>query len=125
MSGGDLAFDLNNDGATDLADRTLWVETLANTFMGDSNYDGQFNSSDFVTVFGAAKYETGEAATWEQGDWNGDGLFNSTDFVAAFAGGGYEQGERDGGLQTVPEPVGGATCLLGTLGLLLMGRRRK
>ena len=125
MSGGDLAFDLNSDGATDLSDRTLWVETLANTFMGDSNYDGQFNSSDFVTVFGAAKYETGEAATWEQGDWNGDGLFNSTDFVAAFAGGGYEQGERDGGLQTVPEPVGGTMCLLASLGLLLMTRRQK
>ncbi|MCA9215424.1 MAG: hypothetical protein KDB27_20305, partial [Planctomycetales bacterium] len=106
MAGGDTTFDLTNDGKTDLADRTYWVETLANTYMGDSNFDGQFNSSDFVAVFSSAKYETGQAATWSQGDWNGDGLFNSTDFVAAFGGGGYEKGERAGGLQTVPEPFG-------------------
>ncbi len=105
MANNDLAFDLNEDGATNLADRVMWVEALSNTYMGDANFDGQFNSSDFVTVFGAAKYEKGEAATWGEGDWNGDGLFNSSDFVAAFSGGGYEQGERDGGLQTVPEPT--------------------
>lgn len=122
MESGDVAFDLTDDGNVDAADRARWVETLTNTFFGDANFDGQFNSSDFVTVFSAAKYETGNAATWAEGDWNGDGLFNSTDFVSAFAGGGYEKGERDGGLQTVPEPSSIALVLLGVV--CLGGLRR-
>ena len=123
MANNDLAFDLNGDGTTNLADRIMWVEQLTNTYMGDSNFDGQFNSSDFVAVFGAAKYEKGEAATWAEGDWNGDGLFNSSDFVTAFAGAGYEKGERDGGLQVVPEPNSLVALLMG-LGLLLGSVRR-
>ena len=119
----DAKFDLNGDGSVNAADRTEWVEVLTNTYFGDSNFDGQFNSSDFVTVFGAAKYESGEAANWSEGDWNGDGLFNSSDFVTAFSGGGYEGGERDGGLQTVPEPSSLIALVMGA-GLLL-GRFRR
>jgi len=58
---------------------------------GDSNFDGVFDSSDFVQVFQFAKYETGETATVEEGDWNGDGVFDSSDFVHAFEGGAYGQ----------------------------------
>ena len=122
VAAGDASFDLDGDGDADAADRTYWVETLSNTYFGDSNFDGEFSSSDFVTVFGAAKYETGEDASWNEGDWNGDGTFNSSDFVAAFSGGGYEQGARDGGLMTVPEPSGIALALLGLVGLV---RRRR
>ena len=106
MDANDAAFDLNDDGQTNQADRQVWLETLSNTYYGDSNFDGEFNSSDFVAVFGAAKYETGQPANWSEGDWNGDGVFSSSDFVTAFSGGGYEQGARDGGLMTVPEPSG-------------------
>ncbi|MFC1759275.1 LamG-like jellyroll fold domain-containing protein [Planctomycetota bacterium] len=123
MASGDTAFDLNGDGNVNFEDRRVWVEELSNTFIGDANFDGQFNSSDFVTVFGAAKYEkAGVAANWDEGDWNGDGFFNSSDFVAAFTGGGYEAGPRDGGLQTVPEPSSIALLLIGLLGLV--NRRR-
>ena len=118
----DATYDLNEDGTVDLADRNQWLD-LTNTYMGDSNFDGEFSSSDFVTVFGAAKYETGEAATWAEGDWNGDGAFNSSDFVAAFSGGGYEKGPRDGGLQVVPEPSS-VVLLVGLAGLLTLRRRR-
>jgi hypothetical protein len=59
---------------------------------GDSNLDREFNSSDLVMVFVEGKYETGEAAGWEQGDWSGDGLFDSNDLVHAFTNGNYEQG---------------------------------
>ncbi|MCA9215259.1 MAG: PEP-CTERM sorting domain-containing protein [Planctomycetales bacterium] len=122
MASGDPAFDLNGDGAVNLADRVHWVVDLTNTYIGDSNFDGQFNSSDFVAVFGTAKYETGQPATWGEGDWNGDGLFNSADFVAAFGGGGYEGGERAGGLMVVPEP---SSIALFTIGLLAFAARRR
>ena len=101
----DSAFDLNSDGIVGIGDRNFWVVDLANTSMGDSNFDGEFDSGDFVSAFAAAKFETGQRATWSEGDWNGDLLFNSTDFVCAFSCGPYEQGPRDGGLMVVPEPL--------------------
>ncbi|MCA9216496.1 MAG: hypothetical protein KDB27_25680 [Planctomycetales bacterium] len=107
----DSRFDENGDGAVNIADRLFWIENHANTWPGDSNLDGQFNSTDFVVVFSAAKYETGSAASWAEGDWNGDGEFNSTDFVTAFSGNGYEAGPRPA---AVPEP---ASCTLIGLGL--------
>jgi len=123
MVEGDASFDLTGDGAVNMDDRIFWVQELSNTFIGDANFDGEFSSTDFVTVFGAAKYETNAAATWAEGDWNGDGVFTSGDFVAAFSGGGYEQGPKDGGLQVVPEPSG--YLLLATGLIVLSGRRRR
>lgn len=111
-------FDLDEDGDVDFDDRNFWVETLANTYMGDANFDGQFNSSDFVTVFTPAKYETGEEATWVEGDWTGDKKFDSSDFVVAFQGQGYEKGPREGGLMVVPEP--NSTAVIAAAGLLLL-----
>ncbi|MCA9211646.1 MAG: PEP-CTERM sorting domain-containing protein [Planctomycetales bacterium] len=122
MASNDPAFDLTGDGKTDLADRIHWLETLSNTYVGDSDFNGEFNSSDFVAVFSAAKYETGQTASWNEGDWNGDGVFNSSDFVAAFTGAGYEQGLREGGLQVVPEP---SSIVLALTGLLLFAIRRR
>ena len=88
------AYDLNNDDLVNYDDRLVWVEQLKNTYIGDANLDGEFNSADFVQVFVAGLYETQQAATWEQGDWDGNRLFDSSDFVAAFVGGGYELGPR-------------------------------
>ncbi|MCA9212653.1 MAG: proprotein convertase P-domain-containing protein, partial [Planctomycetales bacterium] len=76
--------------------RAGWKQTYPATvpeFMpGDSNFDYEFNSSDFIVVFQAAKYEKSLPATFAEGDWNGDGLFNSSDFVLVFTIGHYEQG---------------------------------
>ena len=124
MAANDLSFDLNSDGATDVADRIMWVEQLANTHIGDSNFDGEFSSADFVAVFGEAKYETGQPATWAAGDWNGDGVFSSSDFVTAFSGSGYENGPRDGGLQIVPEPSGVLLLVTALCGLSFSRRTR-
>lgn len=109
----DAQFDLDENGIVDAADRTAWVTVLNNTYFGDSNLDGEFNSSDFVTVFGAGEYEdeTAGNSLWAEGDWNGDGDFNSGDFVLAFSGGGYEKGPRPA--RAVPEP--------GSIWLLLVG----
>ena len=38
---------------------------------GDANMDYKFDQLDLVQVQIAAKYLTGQAATWGEGDWNG------------------------------------------------------
>ena len=119
------AFDLTGDGVVDAADLTAFVggADKLNTWIGDSNLDGEFNSSDFVVVFGIGKFETGAAATWAEGDWNGDGVFGSGDFVAAFTDGGFEIGPKGGAAAaSVPEPSSLAILLIGASALLI--RRR-
>lgn len=51
---------------------------------GDSNGDGQFDQEDLNLVIDAAKYGTGEQATFAEGDWDGNGVFDSKDIVLAF-----------------------------------------
>ena len=105
----DQRLDLTNDGRVDELDMDFLIEssTMFHTYYGDSNLDGQFNSSDFVVVFTAGQYEDGIAGNsiWESGDWNGDTEFDSSDFVQAFQTGGYEVGTRDVAL-AIPEPSG-------------------
>lgn len=121
----DTVFDLNSDGSVDESDLQVWVKDLKNTWIGDANLDGEFNSSDFVTVFTGGKFEKDEPAGWEDGDWNGDGRFGSGDFVAAFVDGGFEKGPRELA-NAVPEPSAATFVLaaLFTLGLR-RGRRPK
>ena len=111
------------DAITNLDDRIAYVRDVVGTWMGDSNLDGEFNSSDFVTVFSAGEYEDELAgnSTWATGDWNGDKDFNSSDFVAAFSDGGYEKGPR--AVAAVPEPSG-MIMFLACLAALPVLRRR-
>lgn len=123
---GDTAtrYDLDNNGAVNAADRTMWVESLKKTYLGDANLDGQFNSTDLIFVFQRGKYEdtVEDNATWEDGDWDGDRDFNSSDFVIAFQGAGYESGPR-AATSTVPEPT--SSCILTALTLLGIVRSRR
>ncbi|MCA9200387.1 MAG: PEP-CTERM sorting domain-containing protein, partial [Planctomycetales bacterium] len=110
------------DAIKNVEDRIAYVRDVVGTWMGDSNLDGEFNSSDFVQVFTEGKYETGQAATWASGDWNGDGEFTSADFVVAFTDGGYELGPR-GGVAAVPEPCSIVLIGIGLLGMLRIRRK--
>lgn len=110
---------LDDGSLTDPVERANYVHDVLGTWIGDSNLDGEFNSSDFVAVFTAGLFETGLAATWADGDWNGDGIFGSGDFVAAFTDGGFESGPRPPA--AVPEPAGIVLLLVGAFAV---ARRR-
>jgi hypothetical protein len=88
----DLANEANYSELRDmLVDAAMASE--ADPYMaGDANRDFSFDQFDLVQVMRARKYDTGEAADWEEGDWNGDGLFNRLDVVAALATGNYLAG---------------------------------
>ena len=118
----DLPLDLNQDGIVDLKDHSHWVTDIKQTWIGDANLDGEFNSGDFVEVFQAGTYETGEAASWGQGDWNANGLFDSSDFVIAFQGGGYEMGARTV-VAAVPEPSTAILLMLSLVGVAHIRKR--
>ncbi|MEZ6120484.1 MAG: Ig-like domain-containing protein [Pirellulaceae bacterium] len=92
----DVTYDLNDDGLVDQEDRRVWVEEIAGTYFGDSNLDGQFNSSDLILVFQAGAFEDNFRfnSTWETGDWNGDRDFGTADLIVAFQAGSFEQGNR-------------------------------
>ena len=118
-------FDLNKDLIIDQADHEFLVHEILRTYFGDTNLDGEFNSTDLIRVFGAGQYEdnvTGNSV-WASGDWNGDFEFDTSDLVAAFGDGGFEQGPRQGfiGLGQVPEPTIG----LATIASLLLARFRR
>ncbi len=118
-------YDLTGDGLVDVADVNEWAKAkdIGYTWIGDANYDGQFNTSDFVQVLGIGKYEQpGATAVWSEGDWNGDGVFGTGDLVAALSDGGYELGPRTD-VAAVPEPGAIVLSLLGLAGLLRFGRR--
>ena len=124
IGGSNMIFDLNSDGIVDNNDRSVLVEDLKNTFFGDANLDGQFDSGDFVAVFQRGQYEDAIIGNsgWADGDWNGDGDFDSGDFVLAFQSGGYESGQRSAvatnRVAAVPEPSSIVIAFLGCICLL-------
>jgi hypothetical protein len=119
----DAFLDLNHDALLEQADRTIWVHDLKQTYFGDANLDGLFDSSDVVLVFSSGHYEDAlvENSTWSTGDWDGNGEFESSDFVLALADGGYEQGPLPA-LAAVPEPASFWPAIL-AIAVLLQTRR--
>ena len=92
------AADVDGDGDMDVisgstGDRKIvWYEQLSNVVAGDANHNFIFDQLDIVQVLQAAKYQTGESATFAEGDWNGDGVFDQLDVVAALQTGNYLRG---------------------------------
>lgn len=118
------AFDLTFDGLLNASDRRVWVNNLKETFFGDANLDGEFNSSDLVELFVAGEYEDNLRfnSTWSTGDFDGDGEFESGDLVAAFTDAGYELGPRVIA-KAVPEPTVVVLLAAGLMGAINWRRR--
>lgn len=113
---------LDDGTLLDLQLRTVYVHEVLNSWLGDSNLDGEFDSSDLVLVFSAGEYEdlVEGNSSWVTGDWSGDREFDSSDLVLAMQDGGFEQGRRTAALP-VPEP--GITGLA-VLSLVFLLRER-
>jgi hypothetical protein len=105
----DAVFDVNADGSISGEDANIWVAQLANTYFGDADLNGEFNSGDLIQVLAAGQYEDAieQNSRWAVGDFDGDAEFTTSDLIVALADGGYEQGPR---IDAVPEP--------GSLGLI-------
>jgi hypothetical protein len=118
---GDPRFDINNDGQVDVDDHRDWVHesNIGDTYFGDANLDGEFNSGDLIAVFQAGEYEDQITlnSTWAEGDWDGDGEFDSGDLVFAFQDGGYGMGPR-AAVAAVPQPSGWILLTLGLIGIV-------
>ena len=117
-------FDVNSDNTIDSSDVAYWIKTLRNTWIGDANLDGEFNSGDLVEGLAAGTYEINIEAGWASGDFDGSGRFDSGDLVLALADGGYEQGPR-ASVAKVPEPNTLATLLIGSIAVSSLSRIRR
>jgi hypothetical protein len=117
------AYDLNNDSLVNADDVGVWIKDLYNSWIGDADLDGEFNSGDLVIVLASGAYEADVNSVWSTGDFNGDGRTNSGDLVAALADGGYEAGPR-AAVAAVPEPSTAALLLVWLCGMAATRRRK-
>lgn len=78
-------------GVLGLSSATAEIQDNDRFVVGDSNFDGVFDSADLVRVFIVGEYEDDLPgnSTFADGDWNGDGDFTTSDLVFAFQAGAY------------------------------------
>jgi hypothetical protein len=110
----DSQFDLDNNGAVNIADHTFWVESVFGTLLGDADLDKQVLFADFL----ALADNFGQAAGWAGGDFDGDNDVRFADFVTLAQNFGLSGSAAS--TSFVPEP----SSQLNSLFVLLLGFMR-
>lgn len=113
----DVYDDVNVDGQVDLDDHRFWVESLAGTFFGDADLNGNVDFTDFVEL----SSNFGKSGGWAQGDFDGDGDVAFPDFVLLSSN--FGDMSQAPASQSVPEPTAAVLTLTGCL--WVFGRRKR
>jgi hypothetical protein len=87
------------DRIVDNLDRQEFLDNKLKAWGGDSNWDGVFDTADFVQVFQVGDFEDNKPqlpetllnAVWSTGDWTGDKDFTLNDIVYGYDSGGYRR----------------------------------
>ena len=113
----DVRFDLNADGHLSVEDYHFWVTEIKGTVIGDANFDGSADISDF-NVWNQGKFLSDKG--WCEGDFSGDGSTDTSDFNI------WNQNKftDNSSLSTVPEPQS-FTALLSAIAILSASVRRR
>ena len=96
---------------------------------GDANGDFSVDTADVVQILAAAKFETGQLASFSEGDFSGDRVFNTADIVAMLAEGLFETGpyaavSADASTASVPEPSSVLLAIAAFAAVMAVGGRR-
>ena len=92
----DLQYDLDGDGDVDADDVALLIHDQLNTEVGDLNFDGVIDVTDFQMM----RSGFGTGGSYAEGDLNGDGRVDLTDMQIMRANFGYQAADAppaDGG----------------------------
>ena len=114
----DTAFDLNEDGAVDSADRDFWIEDLFGTLPGDADLNRSVDFRDFLTL--AANF--GLEGGWADGEFTGDGVIQFPDFVRLAQNFGLS---AEATTQAIPEPTSGLLAGIAFFTALVFSPKRK
>jgi len=122
----DAQFDIDRDNSITPGDYHYWVTEVKQTWIGDSDLNGEFDSGDLIGAFQSGLYEDDidNNSTGTTGDWDGDRDFTTADMVAAFRDGGYELGPR-ATTALVPEPTSAVLLMIGFTTAAIARSRRE
>ena len=126
-----VEFDLRPDGVLDAKDLFDWVTVEKNTWLGDFNFDGEFNSGDLVHAFVIGEYEDviKHNSVYTDGDVTADGEFNASDLVHIFQNSTQCIHARcvrpRGAIANVPEPNSGSLLAVAITVCMAFLRKRR